>query len=251
MVISNKDNIISKNEIVEAESFLMLKPLFSHKKILIINKAEKLNYEAQSALLKSLEEPKSQFLIILVSSMPQRFLKTIKSRLLPIRFIKPKTDVLIDFLVKNYSTTKEQAAEAALLSLNQTGHAIKLITQKDFLIQTKENQKYFLKIHQRNFSKQVAVLDELIKKIESSPEKNEKTKTKKINQTQLKTVINDWLALVEKNLAETILNENQASNLSLKQQKTLLKNTLKLLYYLDNYNLNQKLLLDNFCLKTF
>jgi len=58
------------------------------------------------------------------------------------------------------------------------------------------------------------------------------------------------LEYIEINLNQSIVKENK-TGLSIKQQQKLLKHTIRLLHYIENYNLNKKLLFDNFCLKTF
>ena len=66
--------------------FLCYKPQFASRRILIINRAERLRPEAQDTLLKTLEEPPENTLIILITSYPQLLRPTVLSRLLPIRF---------------------------------------------------------------------------------------------------------------------------------------------------------------------
>ena len=58
--------------------------LISNSKVIKINCAEKLNEEAQNYLLKILEEPPKNSLIIMLSSRPFRLKKTILSRLIRI-----------------------------------------------------------------------------------------------------------------------------------------------------------------------
>ncbi len=265
MVIDSKENIIKKKDIEEAQNFLMFKPMFSQKRILIINEAEKLNYETQSALLKSLEEPKNYFIIILITASPQRLLKTVKSRLLSIHFLKPKAENLANFLTTNFSISQTKANELATLSLGHTEKAIQFIQNPSLLKDKKENEAFFKNLTQKSFFEQTLVLEQIIKKIEKldaqeksndslevdpDPIVEEKGKPTKIVNKYLKNLINDWLEYIEQNLNDTITKEAQ-SNLTIKQQQKFLKNTIRLLFYIDHYNLNKKLLLDNFCLKTF
>jgi len=56
----------------------------------VVDGAEKMNQEAQSCFLKTLEEPKGQTLLFLVSSRPDMLLPTIFSRCQTIKFFKPK-----------------------------------------------------------------------------------------------------------------------------------------------------------------
>lgn len=59
---------------------LSYRPLEGSKKICIIDSADKMNPAAGNALLKTLEEPSGEALIILLSSHPEKLLSTIRSR---------------------------------------------------------------------------------------------------------------------------------------------------------------------------
>src|SRR3989338_2723005 len=67
---------------VERESFPFLKAL-------VIDGADKMNQEAQSCFLKTLEEPKGKTILFLIVSKPDILLPTIRSRCQVIRFLKP------------------------------------------------------------------------------------------------------------------------------------------------------------------
>jgi len=59
---------------------LNLKPLEASRKICLIDQAEALTVGAANALLKTLEEPRGDTLLILLSAQPNRLLATIRSR---------------------------------------------------------------------------------------------------------------------------------------------------------------------------
>ncbi len=65
---------------------LSYRPLESPRKVCLIDGAEKMNPAAGNALLKTLEEPKGEALIILLTSQPERVLITIQSRCQRIAF---------------------------------------------------------------------------------------------------------------------------------------------------------------------
>lgn len=65
---------------------LSLKPYSAQYKVAIIDNAESMNSEAANALLKVLEEPKPNTIIILITSNPNRLPKTIVSRTQKITF---------------------------------------------------------------------------------------------------------------------------------------------------------------------
>ena len=81
---------IKISQIREVQNFLSYKSYNGGFKIVIIDEAEKMNLEAQSCFLKTLEEPKGQTILFLVSSKPDMLLPTIFSRCQTVKFFKPK-----------------------------------------------------------------------------------------------------------------------------------------------------------------
>ena len=81
---------IKISQIREVQNFLSYKSYNGSFKIVVVDDAEKMNQEAQSCFLKTLEEPKGQTLIILISSKPDMLLPTIFSRCQTVKFAKPK-----------------------------------------------------------------------------------------------------------------------------------------------------------------
>ncbi len=75
-----------------------LTPVLGNGKVFIIDEAELLDFVAQNALLKTLEEPPAQTYIILVTSQPQRLLPTIRSRCQHARFGTLSPDAMNQWL---------------------------------------------------------------------------------------------------------------------------------------------------------
>jgi len=79
------------------QDFLNLKSYYGGYKAVIVEDAEKMNQEAQSCFLKTLEEPKGQTILFLISSKPEILLDTIRSRCQQIKFfgkqIESKEDI--------------------------------------------------------------------------------------------------------------------------------------------------------------
>jgi len=90
-VKNKKDSLeIDISQIREAQKFLSYKSYNGKHKIVVVDNAERMNVEAQSCFLKTLEEPKGNTLIIMVSSKPDMMLPTISSRCQTVKFFKPK-----------------------------------------------------------------------------------------------------------------------------------------------------------------
>jgi DNA polymerase-3 subunit delta' len=80
-VTHEKPNIISVDDIRhQLNNDIVIKPYSSKFKIYIIDEAEKMNIQAQNALLKTIEEPPAYAVILLLTTNADGFLPTILSR---------------------------------------------------------------------------------------------------------------------------------------------------------------------------
>jgi DNA polymerase III, delta subunit len=95
-------------------------------KVAIIPEADSLNQDAQNVLLKTLEEPPANTIIILVAEKTSEFLPTVLSRCRLIRFAVLSNKVVEDILVKNHGWQTETAHQAALESNGNLVLAMKL-----------------------------------------------------------------------------------------------------------------------------
>lgn len=73
-------------QVRESQNFLAFKPYCGNYKSVIIEDAERMNSEAQTCLLKTLEEPKGKTIVFLISTKPDMLLPTIFSRCQQIKF---------------------------------------------------------------------------------------------------------------------------------------------------------------------
>ncbi len=105
---------ISINQIRNAKKQLSLSPFSGIYKLAVIEGAEKMNGSAANALLKLLEEPKENTILILISEMPDLLPKTIISRVQEVRFKSPSlNEVSSVFSVEQYnSILKKSVSEA-------------------------------------------------------------------------------------------------------------------------------------------
>jgi len=81
---------IKISQIREVQNFLSYKSYNGLYKTVIIDDAEKMNQEAQSCFLKTLEEPKGKTLLFLITSKPDMILPTIFSRCQQVKFFRSK-----------------------------------------------------------------------------------------------------------------------------------------------------------------
>ncbi len=91
---SEKSAIIRLVQIKQLVERVLLPPLQYPFQVFVIEAAENMNKEASNALLKTLEEPASRSIMLLLSQHADRILPTIRSRVqsLPLRAALPQTE---------------------------------------------------------------------------------------------------------------------------------------------------------------
>ncbi len=81
LVQHEKPNLISVDDVrAEINQSVHIKPYDSEKKVYIVPEAQKMNVQAQNALLKTIEEPPEYVMILLLTVNAETFLETILSR---------------------------------------------------------------------------------------------------------------------------------------------------------------------------
>lgn len=118
-------------------------------KIVIIDQAEKMTPEAANALLKTLEDPTSHSIIILVTAYPDVLLPTIISRCQQIKFSLSSYQEIEKGLLNYYQNEPSVLAnipEASRLSSGRTGTAIQIINNPGFRSRREEICRKFFEI---------------------------------------------------------------------------------------------------------
>lgn len=113
------------------------KPIVSESKIFIINNSDLMTVEAQNCLLKTLEEPPSYAVIILLLSNENKLLNTIKSRCTKIAFKGLSNDELTNFSTLHHiDATKEllEASNGSISKLIQLSENIETYKNLDIII---------------------------------------------------------------------------------------------------------------------
>ncbi|MGE5197700.1 MAG: ATP-binding protein, partial [Deltaproteobacteria bacterium] len=103
-----------------------LKPYEAAQKVFIINDAHNLTGESANALLKTLEEPPKDSLIILVSSRPNLLFKTVISRCKVIKFYPLERKVLAEIMRRDYLLDVQAAHYLAYFCEGRIGEAVRL-----------------------------------------------------------------------------------------------------------------------------
>lgn len=140
--ISPKGLSIGVEEIRKLQDSIIIKPIESGKKVYIIEKADKMTEQAQNCLLKTLEEPPGDSLLILCVQNTASMLRTILSRCVSLKFDQYKADE-IKSILKTHNITNEESLElASIFSQGILGKAFSLLSE-DFM-QVREDMICFL-----------------------------------------------------------------------------------------------------------
>lgn len=98
--VESKSDIVAVDTIRAAAADMYMKPYFADKRVFIISSAEKMNVQAQNALLKIFEEPPAYCVIILVTQNDNMLLQTIRSRAITVRFGGLDDSLVRDYVLK-------------------------------------------------------------------------------------------------------------------------------------------------------
>jgi DNA polymerase-3 subunit delta' len=122
---------IKIDQVRRAQDSISLRPSEGRKKVLIVDGAEAMNEAAQNAFLKTLEEPPGDSLIILITSMPQSLLPTIRSRCQALSFQPLPRRILAEVVRERRGLPEEDAWFIAALSRGSLGRALAMDALKE------------------------------------------------------------------------------------------------------------------------
>lgn len=132
-VSHEKPNSIGVDDIREQiNDTIMIRPYSSYYKIYIVDEAEKMTVQAQNALLKTIEEPPSYAVIILITTNQEAFLPTILSRCVQLK-LKPLKDFTVkSYLAEHLNVPDKDAEICAAFARGNLGKAIHLASSEEF-----------------------------------------------------------------------------------------------------------------------
>jgi len=134
-VIKPQKTSIGIEEIRTIQKELSIRPYQSDRKLIIIEDAHLLTFQAQNALLKSLEEPPPFVVFILLSQRLQGILATVLSRLKVFRLERLSKRDVAYIIIRRTDTTPEKADLYAALSEGNPGKGLKLAVSSEFTLQ--------------------------------------------------------------------------------------------------------------------
>lgn len=117
---------------------IMVRPYSSYYKIYIVDEAEKMTVQAQNALLKTIEEPPSYAVILLLTTNQDIFLPTILSRCVQLKLKPLRDSVVKEYLVQSLKVEESRADIYTAFARGNLGKAIHLAQAEDFKLMYEE-----------------------------------------------------------------------------------------------------------------
>jgi DNA polymerase-3 subunit delta' len=129
----DKPNVISVDNIrQQINGDIAIKPYSGPHKIYIMDEAEKMNVQAQNALLKTLEEPPEYAVIILLTTRVEAMLQTILSRCVVLETKPVPDDMIKNYLMRKVEIPDYRASVCASFARGNVGRAVTLASNEEF-----------------------------------------------------------------------------------------------------------------------
>lgn len=149
----------------EALKFLGSFPTAGRYRVVIIEEAHKLTQTAQNVILKSLEEPKSTAVIILVTHEVGSVLPTILSRVERVRFDYVSVEEIQDGLAELSLKNKEGALATFFFSLGRPGMIVRAIGDQQGFKEERERLEKLFRLSTLSLGERLRLAEELAKNV--------------------------------------------------------------------------------------
>ncbi|MBA4312623.1 MAG: DNA polymerase III subunit delta' [Chlorobiaceae bacterium] len=161
----SRANAIKINSVREIRREATLTMFGSGKKVFIIIDADKMNDPAANALLKTLEEPHADTMLILIPKMQDALLPTIVSRCQHIRFESLSEDIIGKALEERKRLDKKTAREISRIANGSYSKALQLI-DSEYQNEQKQALDLLRLLLTRSHSEIIAVAEQIAKEKE-------------------------------------------------------------------------------------
>jgi DNA polymerase-3 subunit delta' len=222
----------------QIKDFIYASPFAANYKIVIIDKSDYLTLAAANSLLKILEEPPAQSILILMARNFKNLPATLRSRCQSLRFVAPLNQELEEFLKNKYSLKEKERKEIMGLSLGRPGLAVNFMENPAELAREKE------------------LLAQLINRLEEDSEESHWQLADLIfkSEISLERILNIFLIILRylilaktKSSQENYLNipdKSLLKNYSQKRLQNFINQILRTQFLLET-NTNKKLVIEN------
>lgn len=154
---------ISVEQIREFIKAMNMGALSGKYKIGLIKDAHRLSMEAANALLKTLEEPKQNVIIILITDILEALPETIVSRAQLLQFTLANTSNIHDYLITEHKAGRDQAKLISRLCLGRPALAVKLLHNKEFFQIRYRIAEMLLEVMSSSVYKKFLLIDDVLK----------------------------------------------------------------------------------------
>ncbi len=155
-IFDGDDQLIKIDPIRELQRELSLSPHESQYRVALLCNFEKTSLSAANALLKTLEEPPPQVVIILTATDPGGLLPTIVSRCQLLALRPLSGSVILEALQTQWGASPAQAELLAQLAAGRLGWAVKALRDKDFLKRREQHWQELLTLWRMNRAERLA-----------------------------------------------------------------------------------------------
>ena len=130
MIVPDERGKIGIDLVRQLKRFVFQKPFHARRRIAIIDNAHTLTPEAESALLKIVEEPPVSTLLIFITQNADTLFSPLRSRLEEMYFQRFSEKEVEEFLIKVRNIPVSQAGKIAKESFGRVGYALDLCEEK-------------------------------------------------------------------------------------------------------------------------
>ena len=123
-IVSPSGAWIRIDQIRELQKRIVYRPLEGVRKVVVLREAERMNLEAANCLLKTLEEPPAESVLILLTTNLDALLPTIRSRCQIIKFNPLSPNELGSYLNERFRLEEHEALSIATLAGGAVGKAL-------------------------------------------------------------------------------------------------------------------------------
>ena len=209
-------------EIREVKKKLALSAQDDLWKVVIIDEAHKLSFDAQSALLKQLEEPKGKVVIILISEYPYKILPTVVSRCQKIKF-EP--------------VSNQSLSQVTSCLRNVEGQNIKFLNEKVGLILNTAFDRNILEETQKKIKE--------INQLRGQSIYFKFKYAREIAKTEnIEKILEIWLAYFRELMYKELIGQNKGNTWTKAQLQRILTNLQEIYYLITTSNVNPELALE-------
>lgn len=210
---------------------LSLKPYSAPIKVGLIDSAHLMNEAAQSSLLKTLEEPRGETLLLLISEEPKHLLPTIISRVQTVKFYPVAAKEINGYLTgKGFSD--EESKELSRISFGSPGLALDYAENSQRLDDFKKRIKEFGDISKSD----LALRFQYAKDLAEDPQ-------------NIKDTLDAWMSYLRDALLSKVRKGEEVGSYSVSKLKTILKLSQDIKRLIFNTNVNPRLALEKLMLE--